>query len=216
MNLDAAVNVVRYANEQNQIKRLLTCFGFDPSNPDWPSAFLKLARLYCNVGRLAVHRPSGSSGNSNAKTWTTKAEIELLMQVRRLTQEGLSENEAIRLLGEDPAYDTAFPHQERRLVREIKRRAPADEWHEGSRTERIARLRQPRVAALRKHYQLLKKKAPGSLLRALRGSLPESNSEFELSLWWLLNAEQLEEADSLPRRESVGQKSRRQSVGNRL
>jgi hypothetical protein len=182
MNLDAAVNVVRYANEKDQMVRLLTSLGYDPSDPDWQDVCFKLARLYCNVGRLAYNQPVG---NSNARQWTPKAEFNLLMEVRRLTGEGLSERGAIKVLGENPAYDALFPHREQTPGRRgAKRRAPADELRVGSREERIADLRRPRVAALWKHYQRLRSTfSPDSLAHALGVNLHES--DFELSLWLL-------------------------------
>jgi hypothetical protein len=184
INRDAALTVVWRENKKNQIDHLLRCLGYDPSNPDWQKAFSKLARLYFNVGRLAYRQPAG---RANASTWTPAAELNLIMEVRRLVRGGFTEKEAIKIIGEDPAYDAIFPYREQMPGRrEIKRQMPVDEWHEGTRTERIADLRKPRADALLKYWRRLKETfqgTPDPLARALGAIPPES--DFEQFLWLL-------------------------------
>jgi hypothetical protein len=183
MALDAAVNVTLYANQKMQLEKLLTCLGCETSSPDWKTAFFKLAQLCCNVGRL-VHHPSGNI--SNARTWTLEDESNLLTAVRRLREDGFSERDAIKILGEDPSYDAIFPHREQTPGRRaVKRRARADEWHEGSRAERTTDSRQSRVNALWKRWQRLNRKIKNTSDGFADTIGATHMSEFELSLWLL-------------------------------
>jgi hypothetical protein len=159
------IRVVRNLSEEAQAKELLRWLRCDPNQPDWRVAFFRLAMLFCDLGRID-YTPSRS--RSGAKTWTPDANFELRMQVRRLRAEGLSERAAIKKLGEDDFYDSVFPYREQTPGRrEIKRRNPNDEWHEGTRADRLRDRRRPRVNALLKHWKELKKEPMGRLEDAL-------------------------------------------------
>jgi hypothetical protein len=151
----AVINVVRNLSAEAEAKELLRWLRCDLDRPDWRVAFFRLAMLFCDLGRID-YTPSRSK--SGARTWTFEANKALRMGVFRLRAEGLSERAAIRKLGEDPSYDGVFPHREQTPGRrEVKRRNPSDEWHEGTRADRFRDRRRPRVNALMKHYKELKK-----------------------------------------------------------
>ena len=139
LGLNAAVLRALRAKEKQQIEQLLTCLRLDPNKPDWQSAFLTLAKLDFNVGRLVHHetRPT----NSNAKTWSKTDEQVFLNEVQRLIDEGKTESEALETIGNDPTFDTIFPYRKQTQVRgETKGRAA----HSRARKE-----------ALRKRYAAL-------------------------------------------------------------
>ena len=89
-----------------QITQLFRALGCDPNDGQvWPKAFMKLARLHHNVGRL-VHR---LRSRPNAKVWTPEDESNFLLGVYAPVQTGLSEREAVRRI----ADAKVFPYYER-------------------------------------------------------------------------------------------------------
>src|ERR1700730_2697473 len=85
---DAAISEVYNQHCLAQTAQLLRALGYDPNDKQfWPKAFIKLARLHHNVGRL-VHRQRLPS---SAKAWTLEDESILLSGVYALVQTGLSE-----------------------------------------------------------------------------------------------------------------------------
>ncbi len=103
---DAAIADVYNEHWRAQIIQLLRALGCDPNDKQvWPKAFMKLARLHHNVGRL-VHR---LRSRPNAKVWTPKDESNFLLGVYALVQRGLGEREAVRRI----ADAKVFPHYER-------------------------------------------------------------------------------------------------------
>jgi hypothetical protein len=143
---DAAIAEVYSKHCRGQIAKLLRALGCDPNDKQlWPKAFIKLASLHHNVGRLihlARTRPS-------AQAWTAKDESILLCGTYALVQTGLSEREAVRTI----ADSGVFPHYERRP------------WRRTSGED----LRKARQVALWRKYQRLRKqsKQPGALARQL-------------------------------------------------
>jgi hypothetical protein len=132
-----AMYVALHEIEEQQVEQVLKSLQCDPSTPDWRSAFFKLARLCCNVGR--VRRARG--GGSGTRKWTT--DYEFLMEMRTLVRQGLSERGAIRKIANDPAYDDVFP---------------TDEQRPGLRVVSRQRPRRGREDALRKRWELLKQR----------------------------------------------------------
>jgi hypothetical protein len=103
---DAGIAEVYDQHWRDQTAQLLRALGCDPNDKQiWPKAFMKLARLHHNVGRL-VHR---LRSRPNAKVWTPEDESKFLLGVYALVQRGLSEREAVRRIAD--AED--FPHHER-------------------------------------------------------------------------------------------------------
>ena len=116
----------------------LRALGCDPNDGQfWPKAFMKLARLHHNVGRLVRRLQS----RPNAKVWTPEGESILLLGVYALVQTGLSERAAVRTI----ADDKVFPHYERRS------------WQRPS-GQASGRVRQ---AALWRKYQRLREQSRG-------------------------------------------------------
>jgi hypothetical protein len=103
---DAGIAEVYDQHWRDQTAQLLRALGCDPNDKQiWPKAFMKLARLHHNVGRL-VHR---LRSRPNAKVWTPEDESKFLLGVYALVQRGLSEREAVRRIAD--AED--FPHHVR-------------------------------------------------------------------------------------------------------
>jgi hypothetical protein len=72
---DAAIADVYNEHRRAQIIQLLRALGCDLNDKQvWPKAFMKLARLHHNVGRL-VHR---LRSRPNAKVWTPEDESNFL------------------------------------------------------------------------------------------------------------------------------------------
>jgi hypothetical protein len=137
---DAVIADVYTQHYRAQIAQLLRALGCDPKDQQfWPKAFMKLARLHHNVGRL-VHRQR-LPAHANNKAWTVRDESTLLCGVYALVQTGLSEREAVRTI----ADAKVFPHYEQRS------------WLRPSgRTSRIARQQ-----ALWRKYQRLRERSKG-------------------------------------------------------
>jgi hypothetical protein len=143
---DAAIAEVYDQHCRAQIAQLLRALGYDPNDKQfWPKAFMKLARLHHNVGRL-VHRLRLPP---NAKAWTMEDESLLLLGVYQLVQTGLSEREAVRKI----ADAKVFPHYERQSW----------ERQSGQASRRARQL------ALWRKYQRLREqsKGPDSIARQL-------------------------------------------------
>ena len=103
---DAVIAEVYDQHWQDQAVQLLRALGCDPNDKQfWPKAFMKLARLHHNVGRL-VHR---LGLRPNAKAWTVEDESTFLCAVAASVQGGLSEREAVRRI----ADANVFPYYER-------------------------------------------------------------------------------------------------------
>jgi hypothetical protein len=103
---DAAIADVYKEHWRAQIIQLLRALGCDLNDKQvWPKAFMKLARLHHNVGRL-VHR---LRSRPNAKVWTPEDESNFLLGVYALVQTGSSERAAVRTI----ADAKIFPHYER-------------------------------------------------------------------------------------------------------
>jgi hypothetical protein len=101
---DAAIAKVYNERCRAQTIQLLRTLGCDPSDKQfWPKAFMKLARLHHNVGKL-VHRLG-----LRPKAWTLQDEATFLCAVFASVQGGLSEREAVRRI----ADAKVFPHYER-------------------------------------------------------------------------------------------------------
>jgi hypothetical protein len=169
-SLDEAVNTAYGTLCRGQVAQLLRLLECDPKVAHfWRSAFIKLARIHHNVGGLVHKLPPQTLG---ARLWTSEAEAVLLMEVRRLMDGGFGENEAIKILAENPSYASVFPYRAHR----------ADERLKGHAT------RKARVNALRRKYFRLMEDArstPGPLQRAL--GRPRESS-FEWFLWWRENS----------------------------
>jgi len=135
---DAAIADVYGRHVRAQITQLFRALGCDPNDPQfWPKAFMKLARLHHNVGRLVHHLRS----RPNAKVWTLEDESTLFIGVYELVQTGLSAREAIRMI----ADAEVFPYYERAS------------WKRPSgQSSRIARQE-----ALWRKYQRLRKQSRG-------------------------------------------------------
>jgi hypothetical protein len=135
---DASIADVYDQHCRAQTAQLLRALGCDPNDKQfWPKAFMKLARLHHNVGRL-VHRQRLPT---NAKAWTVEDESVLLCAVYASVQGGLSEREAVRRI----ADAKVFPHYERQSWRRPSGHA-----------SRIARQR-----ALWRKYQRLRAQSKG-------------------------------------------------------
>jgi hypothetical protein len=143
---DAAIADVYDQHCRAQIVQLLRVLGCDPKDKQfWPKAFMQLARLHHNVGRLVHYWRLPQ----NAKAWTVEDESILLCGVYSLVQTGLSEREAVRRI----ADAKVFPHYERQS------------WQRPSGdASRIARQR-----ALWRKYQRLREqsKVPDRIARQL-------------------------------------------------
>src|SRR5262249_17301187 len=134
----AAIADVYDQHCRGQTVQLLRALGCDPNDEQfWAKAFMKLARLHHNVGRL-VHRLRLPS---NAKAWTMEDESILILGVYKLVQTGLSEREAVRII----ADAEVFPYYERQASQRPSGQA-----------SRVAR----RLALWRK-YQRLRKQSRG-------------------------------------------------------
>jgi len=135
---DAAIADVYEQHYRNQTIQLLRALGCDLNDKQfWPKAFMKLARLHHNVGRMVHHLRLPPS----AKAWTAEDESNLLLGVYALVQTGLSEREAVRRIAD--AED--FPHREQRPSQRPSGRA-----------SRIARQQ-----ALWRKYQRLRAQSKG-------------------------------------------------------
>jgi hypothetical protein len=103
---DAAIAEVYDQHRREQAVQLLRALGCDANDKQvWPKAFMKLAKLHHNVGRLVLRlglRP-------NAKAWTVQDEAKFLCAVHASVQGGLSEREAVRTI----ADAKVFPYYER-------------------------------------------------------------------------------------------------------
>ena len=154
---DAAISEVYNQHCLAQTAQLLRALGYDPNDKQfWPKAFIKLATLHHNVGRL-VHRQRLPS---SAKAWTLEDESILLSGVYALMQTGLSERAAVRTI----ADAKIFPHYERRSFQ-----------RPSGRPSRIARQR-----ALWRKYERLRaqSKGPDPIARQLGIGV----TEFEMFL----------------------------------
>jgi hypothetical protein len=169
MEVGHAMWVALHEREKKQVIQVLESLGCDPSAPDWESAFFKMARLYCNVGQIRRAR-GGSSGTK----WTFKHEFTLLMEVVRLIRDGISDSEraAIKQIANDPAYDNAFPYEERvDDIRVISRRRIEHD------TDLRKVSRQRREDALRRRFESIKQRSkndPKGLERVLGLNTPDS------------------------------------------
>jgi hypothetical protein len=104
---------------RHQVAKLLHSLRCDPDDPDiWQNAFLLLARLHHNVGRLVHRRLSGPS----ARSWTFRDEAILLCGVRALMETGFSARKAVNFI----ADNQVFPHLERRPEQRSSGRATRD------------------------------------------------------------------------------------------
>jgi hypothetical protein len=165
-----AVNEVLSAKEKDQLGELLRWLQCDASDENcWRSAFVKLARIHHNVGRL-VHRRSANT--LSARTWTSEEEAILLISVNRLKERGYSEREAIQLLADTRvARDKwVFPHSERRSYE----RTPKE----------TARSRE---GALWRKYMRLVSDGRATLSPLSRALAPRFETDLELMLWLLEN-----------------------------
>ena len=163
MSLDNAVKVVGQLNEDEQIKQLLEWLECDPDDPNvWRSAFIKLARIHHNVGRI-VHK--WSTKHVGRRSWTLQDETILLEGVVKLKDLGCSEREAIRIISEAEV----FPHHERRAHERLKGRPTLE----------------ARTAALWAKLQRIKKNARRGDWLTSGGNTFDST--FEWSLYWLEN-----------------------------
>jgi hypothetical protein len=122
---DAAIAETYDQHRRDQVVQLLRALGGDSNDKQvWPKAFMKLAKLHHNVGRLVLRlglRP-------NAKAWTAQDEAKLLCAVHASVQGGLSEREAIRKI----ADANIFPHYERRSSQRPSGRASRTARQRGS------------------------------------------------------------------------------------
>jgi hypothetical protein len=113
---DAAIAEAYDQHWRDQALQLLRALGCDANDKQvWPKAFMKLAKLHHNVGRLVLRlglRP-------HAKAWTVEDEAKLLCAVHASVQGGLSEREAVRRI----ADAEVFPHYERRSSQRSSGRA---------------------------------------------------------------------------------------------
>jgi hypothetical protein len=135
---DGAIAAVYDRHYRAQITQLLRALRLDPNDGQfWANAFIKLARLHHNVGRL-VH---GLGLPQNAKAWTSEDEAILLLEVYALVQTGLSERAAVRTI----ADAKVFPHYERR----------SGQRPSGQASQRA------RQSALWRKYQRLRKQSRG-------------------------------------------------------
>ena len=113
---DAAIADVYDRHLRAQIIQLLRALGCDPNDKQiWPKAFMKLARLHHNVGRLVLRLRLPL----NAKTWTVEDDSTFLCMVYASVLGGLSEREAVRRIAD--AED--FPYYERQSSRRPSGRA---------------------------------------------------------------------------------------------
>jgi len=104
---DAAIADAYNERCRAQTIQLLRALGCDPSDEQfWPKAFMKLARLHHNVGRLVLRLRLPP----NAKAWTVEDESTFLGTVYASVLGGLSAREAVRTIAD--AED--FPHHERK------------------------------------------------------------------------------------------------------
>jgi hypothetical protein len=162
MSLDDAVKVVHQLNEDEQIKQLLEWLECDPDDPKvWRSAFIKLARIHHNVGRI-VHK--WSTKPVGRRSWTLEDEAQLLEGVVKLKASGCSEREAIRIISEGEV----FPHHEHKAHERPKGRLTLE----------------ARTAALWAKLQRIKR---NSRRRDWLSDGTTFESAFEWSLYWLEN-----------------------------
>jgi hypothetical protein len=156
--------------EKRQVEQILKSLGCDPSTTDFRRAFFKLARHFCHVAQ--VRRARG--GGAGRKKWTPENECRLLLEMRRLQSEGLSERNAIKKIANDKSYNDVFPYEGRvDDVRVISRRLSREREEEKSLT---AMSLQRREEALRKQWDLLKrriKSEPRPLERAFGLTTPD-------------------------------------------
>jgi hypothetical protein len=155
---DAAIAVAYERHCHAQMVQLLVALGCDPDDElFWPKSFMKLARIYHNLGRV-VHRLRSSA--ANAASWTPADESVLLFGVNALVQTGLSEREAVRTI----ADAKVFPHHERRSGQRLSGQA----------------TRLARELALWRKYQRLRQRSKGS--DPIARQLGMDVSDFEMLL----------------------------------
>jgi hypothetical protein len=136
---DAAIAAMYERHCRAQMAQLLCALGCDPDDElFWPKSFMKLARIYHNLGRV-VHHQRSSAGS--ATSWTAQDESELLFAVYALVETDLGEREAVRVL----ADLKIFPHHERRSGQRLS----------GEGTRRAREL------ALWRKYQRLRQRSKG-------------------------------------------------------
>jgi hypothetical protein len=105
----AVMHAFRRRNEM-QLQELLHCLGLDRSQPDaWQKGFFFLAYYNYGVGHIAWY-PRRT--NRNAARWTVDHDFDLLREVVKLTNDGLSERRAIKRLAFDRKKQQLFPYRE--------------------------------------------------------------------------------------------------------
>src|SRR6476646_26440 len=98
---DAAIADVYNKHCRTQTVQLLRALGCDLNDAQvWAKAFMKLARLHHNAGRLVHHLRLPPS----AKVWTVEDESALLCAVYASVQGGLSEREAVRRMADAKTF----------------------------------------------------------------------------------------------------------------
>jgi hypothetical protein len=121
---DAAIADVYNEHWRAQIIQLLRALGCDLNDKQvWPKAFMKLARLHHNVGRL-VHR---LRSRPNAKVWTPEDEANFLLGVYALVQRGLGEREAVRRIADAKVFRITsdnLRNGHRAMLRELRANGP--------------------------------------------------------------------------------------------
>jgi hypothetical protein len=106
---DKAISGILAEKIKQQAFELLSSLGIKPTAEfDGRKAFLRLAAIHHNVGRLVYHH---APNKAHSREWTRNDEIDLLYCVEQLVKIGSTEREALRLI----ADEQCFPYHERRM-----------------------------------------------------------------------------------------------------
>jgi hypothetical protein len=167
--LDDAISIALHKRKQIQVAKLLTELGFDSSNKDiWRDAFIKLAEIHHNVGRLLVQ---SFNKQISQGAWSQHDEAKLLREVFVLLNREHTQRSAIRII----ADSGRLPYQERMPGQRINRRAARDANQDWRSTQDARR------DALWQQYQRIRKKSEKTdhLSRVFANDM----SVFEALIW---------------------------------
>lgn len=144
---------------KEQTEELLRGLGCDPTESNWQTAFMRLARIHHGLGKLA-HAPKRT--NSNAKTWTREDDFRLLTVMRDLKAEGIQGAAAFEKIAKIPNLREQFPYATRSQIKGKDRltKSLSERWR-----------------------KLISRKDP--LREAIHGDLPLDAGDTEVLLWFL-------------------------------
>jgi hypothetical protein len=96
---DEAIGRALYRLQSKQLYELLQAMGVDLRSPNlWRDAFVRLAEIHHNVGRLIYRWTPGKKKNMKSSLNKVAKSVALVREVGEIVSAGVSEREAIRRL----------------------------------------------------------------------------------------------------------------------